>query len=316
MNLLSQFKKVKAAIDSNDYTALTYVTIKGGWMKATDSRMTLAVPIELDLDVMVPGAEFEKALTVLGEDCVIEQKDQSIVVKQGRRRITINTLVPEDRTDFEPVGEMQHIHSSFIDGLKTCAPFMSDDYSKMYACTIHVKDGKLFATNNVSIVEYAVEACPDIDVGLPEWFVKYILSRTERARFISATDKAICVWFDDHSWIRSSRIVNEMPEMVFSIIDKHAVADIEVTEGWRDSFNTVIKMSNEVVTIGAERMEAGIGQAVLVDDVETAVDCDTHWNPKFMAPVVKLATHIDLTPYPEPCAWHGEGVRGLVMGRR
>jgi hypothetical protein len=316
MSILAQFKKVKAAIDANDFTALSYVTIKDGWMKATDSRMTIAVQVDLDLDVMIPGAEFEKALTVLGADCKIEQKEQSIVVKVGRRRITINTLLPEDRTDFEPIGEMHSVSADFMQGLRACAPFMSDDYSKMYACTVHVKEGALFATNNVSIVEYKVKACPDIDAGLPEWLVKYMLSRNEKVRMISATSQAICVWFEDLSWIRSSRVSNEMPDMVFKIIDNNPAADIEVTKEWRDSFDTVSKMSNEVVTIGAERMEAGVGQAVLIDEVNTAVEDDTHWNPKFMAPVVKLATHIDLSPYPGACPWRGEGVRGLVIGRR
>lgn len=321
MTLLSSFKKVKQAVVSADAGALSHVLVKDGRIYATDSRMTCSAPTDVADTFMVPGRELEKALTILGEKHRLKVEETKIIVSEGTRRVTINTIPPSEAWVAKLEGEFTEVPKGFRSALRVAAPFMSDDKTKVWACAVRIKNDRLYATNNVSLVAVECEGwAQGVDATLPDWVVNYILEREDAVTEIAVGDTFVCFKFADGSWLRSTRLSQEMPDMVPEKLAEFFAAlghpEFALTDDWRRAYATVVQLSDESVTIAPGHISAGKGQAQVVAEVDSPVEEDTVWHPKFLGKVISASTHFDPRHYPKPATFVGTGITGVIAGRQ
>lgn len=321
MTLLSSFKKVKGACVNGHLGALSHVLVKDGWMLATDSRMTAGAPCSVEETFMVPGAELEKALTILGEQHKLKVDEGKIIVSEGSRRVTITTLDPSVGSSIvQAEGAFAPVPKHFRSKLQTAASFMSEDKTKVWACSVRIRGEHLFATNNVSLIRIDCEGWDAaLDVTLPDWIVEYVLGRDESVTEVAVEPTFVCFKFADGSWVRSTRLSQEMPDMVpdklQEFLDMLGDPDFAISDEWRRAWGTVTQLSDESVTIAPDRLQAGKGQALVVAEVPSPVEDDTIWHPKFLGKVISVATHFDPRHYPKPAAFKGTGLTGVIAGK-
>ena len=318
MSFLDAYLKVKAAVAPNDTSHLSHICIRNGMMFATNSRMTAAAEVSFEDTFMVPAREFYQAITVLGEeDLKLAVKENSIVISKSRRRVTIETLNPENFVYHMPEGDPMPVPPEFVTALRAVYKFMSDDRTKPWANAVRVKDGYLYATNNIVVVRSPCGSwLREIDITLPSWVVEYIVSRDVELQFISFMQHSVSFNWADNSWVRSSRLTVEMPDVVIDLLDKLTPVVFEISQEWRDAFSTVIQLSDDVLHICPDRIKAGKGHALIEAEVDSPVQEDTMWHPKYLNLVMEAATHFDPGSWPQPCCWKGENCEGLVIGRR
>lgn len=316
---LDAYSKVKAAVASSETTFLSHICVKAGMMFATDSRMTAAAEVDFDGTFMAPAQEFYRAMTILGEDNIkVKIKDDhKIVISKSRRRVTIETLDPEGFAYQLPKGDPLRVPKGFVEALKAVAPFMSDDRTKAWANAVRIKNNTVYATNNITVVcsEFAGWGS-DVDITVPDWVINYILSRDVELEFMSYTDSSVSFNWKDNSWLSSARLSQEMSDVVLTLIDKIEDAEFALTEEWKEAFNMVTQMSDDVLFVTPSMIKAGKGHAKIEAEVLSVVEEDTAWHPKFLELVVKQATHFDPGGWPGACSWKGANSRGLIIGRK
>lgn len=322
MTLLSSFKKVKGACVNGHLGALSHVLVNRGQMLASDSRMTACAPCSVAETFMVPGQELEKALTILGEQHKLKTDDTKIVVSEGSRRVTISTLDPAtSATHFAMLeGDFTPVPKHFRAKLEVASRFMSDDKTKVWACSTRILGDHLFATNNVSLIRVDCKGWErSVDVSLPDWLVEYVLSREDPVTEIAVEQNFVAFMFADGSWVRSTRLSQEMPDMVpeklAELYEALGEPTFALSDEWRRAWGTVTQLADESVTIAPGHLLAGKGQAQVVAEVESPVQEDTVWHPKYLGKVISAATHFDPRYYPKPATFKGNEVLGVIAGK-
>lgn len=316
---LEAYTKVKAAVVAGDISFLSHICVRDGMMFATDSRMTAAAEVDFEGSFMAPANEFYKAVVILGEEGLkITVKDISkLVVSKSRRRVTINTLDPQEFDYNLPEGEPLRVPYGFVESLKAVQPFMSGDRTKAWANAVRIKNNHAYATNNITVAKSSFKQWnKDVDLTIPDWVVNYILARDVELEYMSFTPTSVSFNWVDNSWVRSARLAQEMPDVVIDLVDKIEVPEFELSDDWKESFDTVTLMSDDVLLITPTLIKAGKGHAKIEAEVDSPVEEETMWHPKYLALVVAQSTHFDPSKWPAACSWSGDNCRGLIVGRR
>lgn len=334
MNLFDAVEKVKNALSSKDFIAsLTHFHLKGGEIHAANGAMSASCPVDELLEHVVPADELTKAMSILGKEAQYLWGEEELLVKKGRRKITIRLLKPETIHLQEPVERKIEVPQDFIQRMKLIRPFLSDDASKPWALTawLHQVQNKLVwtATNNMSVVEVDMTLASaisyellDIDCQIPNFALDFLIQRGEGLKYIGVTEKKVTFFFHDGSKMTTQLFVQKMPEQVSTIL--HGVDDngegFTLTPEWREAYNSIIQLSPDEIVMGATSMIARRRQATMEIEVETPVPQDdayktSYWSPKFLTPVVGIADIIDFASYPKPAKFYGVGIRGLTVGK-
>ena len=335
MNILEATRKVKNALSSRDYIAsLTHYHIRNKEIFASNGSLVASAPIDEDLEHVVPAEELDKALTIFGQDALFEWSKETLTIKKGRRKITIRLLEPEAVSLIDPVPPAIALPADFITQIKRIYPFISDDASRPWALTgwLHqVQDGHTVftATNNISVVEVDATLQKDfvfpegLDTQLPNFALQFLIDRVEGLTHMGVAENRVSFYFIDGSQVTTQLFVQKMPEQVSAIVQdcyEEVNCGFKLTEEWQDAYKTIVQLSPEEVMLTATSMTAGRRQAVIEVEAQSPVPHDTtkpasYWNPKFLTPVVDVATHIDFASYPKPSKFYGVGIRGLTIGK-
>lgn len=334
MDLLTATERVKDALSSRDYiSAYTHYHLKEGRVYASDGALTASAPITETFEHVVPAEEFNKALQIFGADATYEWSEETLTVKKGRKRMTIRLLPPDQVSLVEPVKSWQQVPTDFQECLKKIRPFISDDASRPWALTAWLKQDSAgrhvcIATNNITVAEVLMESkskfVATLDVQIPNFAIDFLLAREQKVTHIGVENNKVSFGFEDHSQVTSQLFSVKMPETVHGILDAplDGAGDslFQLSDEWREAYKHIIMLSPEELTIGPEIMRAGRKQASLEVEVKSHAPRDTakaesRWSPKFLDPVVSLATHIDFGAYPKASRFQGPGVRGLIIGK-
>lgn len=343
MDLLVATQRIKKALSKRDYIAeLTHYHFRAGEVFASNGAMTASAPVnrakELkDVEHVVPAEEFDRALTILGSDSDMVWSTSELVVKKGRRRITIKLLQPDSVTLLQHTESRHALPPHFISGLKTIRPFLSDDATRPWALTAWLKyrqeSGHVFiATNNVTVIEVRADKVgyridPPLDVQIPNFAIDFILEREQILQYIGVEGNKASFYFDDYSQLTTLLFHEKMPIQVEQVLDANCydpaqslVEPFRLTDEWKDAYRSMVQLSPEEVELRAELMTAGRRQVTMEIEVCSPVPRDTTkassmWNPKYLTPVVEVATTIDIGSYPKPSCFYGDGIRGLTMGK-
>lgn len=333
MDLFTAVSRVKNALSNRDYIShYTHFHLRGGRVYASDGALTASAPIDEKLEHVVPAEEFDKALQIFGSDADYIWSEDTLLVKKGKRRMTIRLLPPDQVSLLEPTAISQEVPKDFKACLKKIRPFISDDASRPWALTTWLKQdsaGKhiCLATNNISVVEVSMEELSkfnsSMDVQIPNYAIDFLLGREQSVTNIGVENNKVSFWLDDDSNVTAQLFAVKMPDQIHSILDTIDDAGSEcflLTDEWREAYKSIGMLSPEELTIGPETMSAGRKQALLEVEVSSQPPRDpakaaSYWNPKFLGPVIDKVTHIDFGAYPKASRFHGPGIRGLIIGK-
>jgi hypothetical protein len=320
--MLEELQRVKPAVDNMAVDERSYILVKDGKMYATDSRMTVEVETSVQGEFVAHCKTLSDVLAVMNPES-IKVNPKTITLKDGALRAQLATLPIETIAPITPgEGHDIDVTTDLCDALSMAKAFMSDDMRRPWACGVRFFNGKLYATNNISIIRVDVLGMDDTvaDFILPFWFVDYITKRVQAPRSIRVEDDALTAFYTD-GWVRTIRVDEEMPDVIMTLADG-ADASFELTREWKALFFktlTLSKLSDSVIIAG-DSIRSGSDVATLEAAVKSMTEKDTLWHPQFVSPVITVASHFDVANYPDAAPFivqHGPHViaRGVVLGK-
>jgi hypothetical protein len=323
-------KWVKGAIAARDLDpSRTFYKMDNSEIKATNGRLIAGHPCDTGCDFLVPGEEFEKVLDRLPGDITIKPLENAVRFRSGHFSGTINTL-PLDRWSYPDVSDTtwKPIPAGLVDLLRDLRPFVSDNQTQPWSTCVALENGWGYATNNVAL---AGKECKGIDMMalLPAWAVDFVLSHATGLKSWAWSSNYVAFQWENEAWMRSNLVIGQFPEAAAAMIRKvrETECSTKITDEFRQAFVEVAAMAEDTILLYADRIVSRFKQAEIVANIKCKTPKEAEcsiWGASYLVPAIKAAD----TWSPElwgmqdergrlkPSPWKGNGICGLVMGRR
>lgn len=278
--------------------------------------MQAGISMESDSEFNVPAGELDAALSRIKEIQSITVFGNSIVLKGGRLRTTIqchNDAPPALPTMPEEWWDMP---AGLVPALKLAQPFLNDMGWNAGAI---LTEGKVIGVRNNCGIEVQVAGLHlDATLVLPPSAIEFLIGQDAPASYAQQANSLFFQWLDGR-WFRTALLAGDTPPSVFNIFDRAgSEAPVAIDQPWRDAYADIAALAEGAMTLTPTSL-TGIKEAATTEiEIATAVPegHTSRWAIATMEPILACATAWNPQSWPEPTLFVGPGLRGIVMGAR
>jgi DNA polymerase III sliding clamp (beta) subunit (PCNA family) len=315
--MLKALKFVQGAVAAKDFVPeLMHFRIENGTIRGYNGMLGLCCPIDLDLDVSPKAAQFIKAIQTCKDETVQLHVTPAgrLSIKSGKFKAFIECS-PTEFPDVAPEGTEIALNGGMLGVLKTLAPFIAEDASKPWARGILLKGQSAFATNNICLVEHWMPSPFPIDVNIPRSAVLELVRIGEEPVRIQVTENRVTFHYSGNRWLSTQTYSAEWPDLT-RILGAESQQLPMPAELW-DAVESLSPFVDDLGRIyfkdGAARtcLTDGDGASIEVPGLPVVGGC---FNSKQLLLLGKNIKTIDFSTYPSPCLFHGDNLRGAIVG--
>ena len=292
------------------------IRVSDGYMHATDGNLFIAVPVSSPFNFTAPGKDLVRAV-LFGDNPEIELTGEFLIFKQGRSRIKIPIVSDEKFPLLEPPPEnMRPWTEGFLQALRKIRPFISNNAQHYWAMGAYAHEKGLAATNNVVLVDMDFDN-PPLSGLLPFWLIDTIERDSPPDTCFDDATKVYLKW-KDGTWLRSLRLVDEFPaQPIAMLVQMRARQDPEweISDEWRQAYKKSLEFAGNEIVVTPDAIIAVGPASEITTKIESRCDGETFWDPRYLGPLLDVATHWDISEYPKPTYFIGDGLRGICVGR-
>lgn len=318
--MLKEMKFVQGSVAKKDLLpALTHFRIENGHIQGFNGRIALCAKIDFDIDCTPKAAPLVSAISKCEETIVLGMtKSGKLSIKSGKFRTYIE-CVEGPTAHVQPEGEEIDINGDeLLKALRILEPFISNDAARPWSTGVLFSGRSAYATNNVVIGEYWLDTPFPIKVVIPRVAVKEMLRIKEPPVSFQMSESSFTARYQDGRWLRCNLIDSEWPNINALLESKFTQTAQPIPEGFFEGLAAMKDFTdkyNRITFIDGEMRTHMDGNE---EGAEFSFDWLNTIKATFSLPMILslqgVATHIDLTTYPDPCPWYGENVRGLIIG--
>ena len=320
-DLLSTLKFVQGAVArKNLVPEMTHFLIENGRIVAFNGRMALSSPIDCNIDCnpkattllkAIAGAEGTVTLTMTPAGRLRVASDSIRVLVECIER-TLEPVLPEGTiVPLEPAQA-----ETLVKAMAVVIDFIGDDAARVWTNGALFTSQSLYATCNVIIVQkwlgFDIVAHP---INVPYEALNEVLRVKEIPNAIQYNANSITFHFESGRWIRSQLLPAEWPDLNpilerpcnASPLDESVFKSVEKVKPFLDKVGKIIFSAGEVRT--HDDREEGA-------HAEVNLDVDGIYAYDMFMRLRGVASHADLTTWPNPCMFYGDALRGAIIGRK
>lgn len=311
MKLLDALKAIKPLLKDTlaNYSGLVGFT--DGVLRAYDGQVSIKVTVE---DMPGPWAvDGARLLSVLTDDSVITLGAEFLSIRSGRATYRLRLLKQEEVPDLEHEGASFPVDPTAWAILLRASQFKSPHAVYPWASCIYVRKGRAYVTNNIAACVFDVAL--GAEGAIPSAAVETLggkhppdhMHLDDRCAVFRRADLSLRCAIPDAS----------PPDVFFDRLDALVDATTPLVDGLAEAIKSAVTIDGRTVTINGEGVHAmsQTGDAVDVP-IPTGSATEVIFDPRFLLPVMTISDKIDWESYPKPVLFSGEGVRGILAGRR
>lgn len=317
-DILKGLKFCAASIAKKDYViALKHFAIENNKVKGYNGTLALCSPIPFDIKCKPEATTLIKAIANCTDTIQLSlTKAGSLNIKSGAFKANIK-CIPDETPHVEPEGDVVNFDGQvLLDGLKAVERFIGNDASRIWANGVLIKDGSLFATNNVMLVQYWIGASFPSVVNIPQAAVKEMLRIGEPPIFAQLAPNSITFHYLEDRWIRTQLYVTEWPDLDKILsqpsnpqpIDERLFRGLEAIKFAVEKNGCVIFKGGYIST----HDDDAEGATYEVPDLLS----DGRYHIAMLELLEGAAERIDWSTYPGPAHFCGGMLRGAIIGMR
>lgn len=319
--MLEQLKFVAGAVAKKDFLpAMTHFVIENGFVRSFNGTLAICSPIPIDINCK------PKALTMV--KAIGQCKDAStttmamtpagrLSIKNGSFRALIE-CVEESAVHVMPEGDIVEIDGKMmVECFKVLEPFIGDDASRPWSNGILFQGMSAFATCNVVLVERWLGVQFPRNVVIPLSAVREVLRVGEPPTHAQCTDKSFTFHYSDGRWIRTQLLDPTAWPQLDKILNRDC-KPVPLADGMFDGLATIKPFADKELRVYFN----GSVMSTHTTDEEGArmevegMDMIGVYAIDMLQLLQGVATKADFTAYPGPCAFFGEMIRGVIIGRK
>lgn len=313
--MLDALRFVQGAIAKKDFVpALQHFRIEGGTIRGYNGMMGLCCPIDLDLNVSPKALPFVKAVQTCKAAIAIHMTTGGrLSIKSGAFKAFVD-CIDEPFPEVVPEGRIVELNGDLLGMLKTLSPFIAEDASRPWARGILLRNHSAFATNNVCLIEYWLGYNFPVEINIPKAAVTELLRIKEEPVSLQLSETSVTFHFSGDRWLRTQTYPTNWPDLakIFDRPSKLSPIPPDLWQATEDLANFTDDLDRVFIRPGVLATSQAEGEGASVNIAELVNPCC--FNLKQLRLLENVATLIDLSCYPSPCAFQGERVRGAIVG--
>lgn len=321
--MLETIKLVAGTVAEKDLVpAFTHIHIHDGWIQGTDGKSVAidAMCAELrGVNATVPADRFLRAVDACAGEPSISEKDGKLIIKRASFRANLPLLEHASYPKTEapdPEAAQLPVKAGFVGVLKRLKPFISQDASRPWSCSVLFSNGAAYATNNAILVKlpYALPS----DLMIPASAVEELIRINQDP--LSMVLGENCAYFLYPTfWVRILPSVLPWPN-VEDMLSKFDFGSLPPIPG--QLLDAVRKIAHfhpdpkfPVVIFNADGVHTMDGQhKASVEGIQLP---DARFRAEIIQLVLNEATKADFSKYPNPVPFFGmDKLTGMVVGVR
>lgn len=291
--------------------------IYDGRIQGTDGKMTLDAPWDWDGEPINLLAEPLVRAFENMETPKLELKGDHLLAKHKRMRVKIPVSLEQFPRCPEPEGEWHVIDNTFLEACARLRAFVGSDMARQWSNAVLVRDGWIYATNNVSMARTKF-AWQGPDFTLPAYALDQ-LQRMQRELdgVIIEPEKKVAFRMDD-VWLESSVYTGAWPDVHTMIPDTGDLP--ELPEGMLEAVDKILPFVPDkrfpVICLKEDKISTMDGAQSAEIDLSCAVEGSYHATP--LRTVLAYARYADFSVYPQAVPFRNAAgtLEGLLMGVR
>jgi hypothetical protein len=319
--MLDALRFVQGSLAKKDFVgALTHFRIQDGHILGHNGNLTLSSPIALNLECKPKGTPFLKAIQACATTVTMHLTATGrLSIKSGKFKALVD-CTEEDFPPVEPTGEVIKLQGGLVKALKALEPFIAEDASRPWARGILFRGHSAYATNNVILAEHWLgEASVPVVINVPRSAVMELIRIGEEPHEMQVTESSVTFHYSNHRWLRSNLYSTEWPDLgkLFDSISWGSIP--KAPEGLAEALETLNPFKDKLEhayfepgRISTDSSHEVSGATVELEGITTSAI----FNLVQLQKVLKLVTSLDISSYPKPCPFVGEGFRGVMVGMR
>jgi len=324
--MLADLKFVVAAVAKKDYMPeLTHFRIKDGRVTGYNGMIALSSPIPIDFDAQPKAAPLLAAVAACKDVVALNMTAAGrLSIKSGAFKAFVECLPNERVFEVAPEGETVELGPNFLAGIKGIAPIMGVDASRPWAMGIKLQAQSMYATNNVTLIEYWHGSEIPFDVVIPSQAINELLRIGEAPTRVQVDKKSLSFWFTGDRWLRTQlldggawptdRLAGLMAKSTgrnFTALTPEFAEALQTLKPFMDEHSSIYLTPTTMQT----SKDDGTGASVELPLISiTEMQC---YNQRNLTLLAEVADRIDWTLYPQACPFYkDERQRGVIIGRR
>jgi hypothetical protein len=316
--MLAELKFVMGAVAKKDFLpALTHFVVENGTVRGYNGTIALCSPIPFDIACKPKAEPLVRAIGNCKDTVTLSMTPAGrLSVRSGSFKAFVECAEGET-PHMLPSGERVDFDGTvLLAALEAVWPFIGSDASRPWCNGVLLRGPSVFATNNVTLVEYWAGATLPIVVNLPRAAVKELLRIGEPPTHAQYEDNSVTFHYEGGKWLRTQLLSAEWPDLS-RVLDRPSnpvPIDALLFEGLGVIKPFADKMCRVMFKDGMLRTHEtdGEGAAFAVDGLAPA----GVYNIEMLELLQGSASTVDFSTYPNPCMFFGDKLRGAIVGMR
>lgn len=319
MHMIDSLKFVQGAVSKKDFVpAMTHFAIEHGTVRAYNGSLALCSPIAFNINCNPKAEPLVQAISNCERHVTLAMKPNGkLSIKSGKFNAFIDCIkeeVPHAMPEGPRIKDFDG--AAMLAALKVLHPFIGEDASRPFCNGVLLRGNSAFATNNVIVIQYWLGASFPIQVNLPRSAVYEMLRINEAPTHAQATETAMTFHYSDGRWIRTQLLQTDWPdvEQVLAL----PCAPIALPETLFEALEAIKPFSDK---LGRVFMKEGVFSTCVEEGEGAKYDVpemtsEGVYRLEMLELLKGVAQSIDFTTYPKPCIFHGDRLRGAIVGMR
>ena len=309
---------VRGAVSTKDFLpVLTHFHIYNGRVQGSNGHIAIDAPCpELaSLDCTVPAERFLKAVDACdGEPKFKLTEGGRLTITKGAFRAILPLAQHDSFPLVQPDKKRTAIKTPFLPILRSLIPFVGEDASRPWSCGILFKDGYAWATNNVVLARVPYKG---LELLLPVFAINELLRIGQEPLSYVNADNWITLYFKEGWWMRVQKLEGQWPDIEKFFPDKCPKTGVKSPPLY-EAVSKILPFCPDPKQPIIETGEKGVStldgeMSALVESKGLPV---THFRAEPLLTALQASDYIDLSTYPAPCYWRGNGIEGIIVGLR
>jgi len=316
--MLEELKFVLGAVAKESHIpALTHFHIEDGVIRGFNGTLQLSTPIAINLNISPNAKQFVTAIQTCKEPISLTLNDNGkLVVTSKNFKCFVDCVPKQDFPKIEPDGEVVALNESFLPALKIVEKFVVDNNERnVWAQGVLLKEGSLFATDNLSMAQYWIDCNFPFDINIPHPAVKELIRINEQPTLLKVNDRNATFKYEDGKYLTTCLRVDTWPN-ISKILNKES-NQVAMPENFFETLERILPFTNhrDNVYFFGDKMTT----SQHYDKEGTVIDLPGLpqkgcYNTKSLLLLKGIADTIDFSNYPNANLFYGKNVRGGIIG--
>lgn len=320
--MLSALKFCLGAASKKDFVpSLKHFVIEDGVARSFNGITAMSAPVDFDINCKPRADQLVKAIERCNETISLHMTATGrLAVRSG----PFNAYIPcveEETPHVQPDGMAVHCDGrALIEAFELVEPFVGSDQTRAWGTGVLIRNGSVYATNNVTLVEYWMGQTLPFELNIPRAAIAEVIRVNEPLVGLQVAERSVTFHFGDKRWIRTSLLSTSWPDLS-PILDRDRGELHEIPSGFFDALDAIAPFCDKQKTV------------YIYDGIVTTVPAGTNleegafyrveglsfegiYRLEMLQKLKDVAVKANFNHYPNPCLFYGERLRGAIVGMK